>query len=391
MNASPENLLIRGRLPKGGAPVDVAVVNGRVTGVAPAGTGPADFGHDDALLTPTLFDIQVNGAGGFSLQGGEVTVDDVLAITRLLAHWGVACWVPTLITGPLDAMEHGCRVLAEAMQHPEVAGAVPGIHLEGPWISPDDGPRGAHPRDHVRPPAVADFERLQRAAGGGILYVTLSPSWPGAPEFIRMLSWNAVTIALGHHDATAAEIHAAALAGARLCTHLGNGLKPQLHRHENPLWPQLADDRLAAALIADGHHVPPDFLQTVVRVKGPKQTVLVSDAVEITGCASGPYRMFGADVDLRPDRRICLRGTELLAGSGSMLLEGVFHAAAHTTLTLAQAFACASQVPARLLGVRRAFTPPRPKRLADFLVVDTAGDMPRVLTAFIDGRQVLTG
>lgn len=390
MPSAAKNYVVRGRLPQGGAPVDVVVFDGRVQSVAPAGVGPVDFGSAESWLTPTLFDIQVNGAGGVTLQGEQVTVDDVVALTRYLAQRGVSCWVPTLITGPLDAMEHGCRVLAEAMQHPEVAGAVPGIHLEGPWISPDDGPRGAHPAAHVRPPAAADFDRLNRAAGGGLLYVTLSPSWPGAPEFIQMLSWNAITISLGHHDATAEEIHAAALAGARLCTHLGNGLKPTINRHFNPLWPQLADDRLAAALIADMHHVPPDFLQTVVRVKGPRNTLLVSDAVEITGCAPGPYTLFGADVDLREDRRICLRGTELLAGSGSMLLEGVFNLAAHTELSLAQAFACASQVPARLLGVRRGYAPPRVRRLADFLVVDVTDGTPRVQAAFIDGRKVDT-
>lgn len=371
-----------------GPAVDIDVREGRIARVAPAGRGAVDVGGAEFLLGPTLCDIQVNGAAGIDLQADALRVDDVVALNRRLRAWGVACWIPTLITGPLDAMAHGCRTLRAAMAHPEIGGAIPGIHLEGPWISPEDGPRGAHPRAHVLPPRLRDFDRLWRAADGAIRYVTLAPELPGMPTFIRQLTARGVVVALGHHEANAAQVSAAADAGARLCTHLGNGLRPLIHRHHNPLWPQLADDRLAAALIADLHHLPPEVLRAFIRVKGARNTILVSDAVALTGCRPGPYTLFGAPVRLRPDGRICLEGTELLAGSGQMLLEGVVNAARHGGLSLPQAFAAASRNPARLLGIRRRFPAPRVGARADFVLADGRAARVRPAVVYTNGEEI---
>jgi N-acetylglucosamine-6-phosphate deacetylase len=274
----------------------------------------------------------------------------------------------------MDVIEHGCRVIAEAMQEPEVAGVVPGIHLEGPYISPLDGPRGAHPREHVRNPDLREFNMLYKAARRKIVYITMAPELDGAPRFIKGVTARGVKVALGHHNGNAEQIAEAVDAGARLSTHLGNGLASTIHRHLNPLWPQLADDRLTAALIADLQHLPAATLKTFVRAKRPENTILTSDCVHIAGLAPGRYKLGSLDVELLPSGRICLSGTDLLAGSSLMLLQGVVNAYEATDLSLEQAFASASTIPAQHLGIKRRFSLPKVGAKADLVLFDIEKD-----------------
>ncbi|NIA14270.1 MAG: amidohydrolase family protein [Nitrospiraceae bacterium] len=377
---------IRGTLLGDTKPSDVIVRGGVVAAVTPAGRGRVDAGSRDTIIGPTLFDIQVNGVRGIDLQTDHVTPEDVRAITGMLAGTGVSQWVPTLVTGGAKTMEQACRVIAEALQDRTVARAVPGVHVEGPYISPMDGPRGAHPLKHVRPPSVREFDRLNKAADGKILYVTLAPEQKGAVAFIKAMVRRGVTVSLGHHNADARTIETAIDAGARLSTHLGNGLASMIHRHENPLWPQLADDRLTAAFIADLQHLPSAVLKSFVRAKGAERVVLTSDCVHIAGLKPGAYEMAGQPVELLPTGRICLSGTDLLAGSSLMLLQGVVNAARVTDLTLEQAFASASTIPAKLFGVRRRFALPRAGTKADFVAFDVVEDTARVRAVFVNGQ-----
>ena len=377
---------IRGTLLGDRKPSDVIVRDGVVAAVKPSGHGRVDAGTRATIIGPTLFDIQVNGIRGIDLQTDHVTPEDVRAITDMLAATGVSQWVPTLMTGGGKTMEQACRVIAEALQDRTVARAVPGVHVEGPYISPADGPRGAHPLKHVRAPSVREFDRFSKAAGGKILYVTLAPEQFGAARFIKAMVRRSVTVSLGHHNADARTIEAAVNAGARLSTHLGNGLASMIHRHQNPLWPQLADDRLAATFIADLNHLPPAALKLFVRAKGPERVVLTSDCVHIAGLKPGAYEMAGQPVELLPTGRICLSGTDMLAGSSLMLLQGVVNAARVTDLTLGQAFASASTIPAKLLGVRRRFALPRAGAKADFVAFDVVKDQACVRAAFVNGQ-----
>jgi N-acetylglucosamine-6-phosphate deacetylase len=391
MALSKDTLLLRGMIPGDNDASDLRIEGGVVMRLSRAGKDAADFGSEQAILAPALFDMQVNGAGGHDLQGTALRVETVQAITDYLAAWGVARWVPTLVTGPIDEMEHGCRVIAEALRDRRLAKAIPGIHLEGPWISPEDGPRGAHPRKHVRPPNRREFHRLYRAAEGKISYVTLAPEWPGAPAFIRMLVSGGITVALGHHQADARQIAAAADAGARCCTHLGNGASAQMHRHHNPLWPQLAEDRFYASLIADLHHLPEPVLKSFVRAKGPDRVILVSDCVNLAGLRPGKYRFAGAEVEMKRNGKICLSGTDLLAGSSLMLLQGVVNAWRHAGLSLAQAFAAATVNPAALLGLRGFPVRPQVGRQANLIVFmpNLVGQLAQknIEAVFIDGAR----
>lgn len=384
-----ESYTIRGRLSPAAAPCDIEIVGGRVARVGRAGKAVADFGSITAIIGPALFDTQVNGAAGYSLQGDRVSPENLARVAEHLASWGVSHWVPTIVTAALEEMEHACRVIAKALENPRLRRAVPGIHLEGPCISPEDGPRGAHPQAHVRPPSMREFDRLYRAAEGRILYTTVAPELPGATAYIRALIRRGVIVSLGHHQGSAKDIAKAVDAGARLSTHLGNGSAPRMHRFENPLWPQLADDRLHASLIADLHHLPPDMLKTLVRAKGRERIILVSDCTRIAGLKAGKYIEFGAEVELKRSGKLCLSGTDLLAGSASMLLEGVVNTWQATDMSLEEAFAAAATVPARFFGVKLPPPTPKPGRKANLVVFHADTSRPRahvrVDAAFING------
>ena len=368
------SLLIRGRFPGAENAVDVDIRDGRIHAVLRAGPHTPDLGDAESPLVPGLVDIQVNGAWGLDMQSEALSPETVGALNIRLNACGVLRWMPTLVTDSAEALEYKCRVLGGALEDPDLARHIPGIHLEGPHISPEDGPRGAHPVAHVRPPDLNLFNRLQRAAHGRIRYVTLAPELPGAVKFIRALTARGVVVALGHHAADARHIRAAADAGARLCTHLGNGMASRIHRHQNPLWPQLADDRLYASVIADLEHVPPEMLQVMVRAKGARRIILVSDSVMLTGMKPGRYVMFGAGVKMKRSGRICLAGTDLLAGSSLILPEAVGNMARVTEMTLAGACNAASRQPARLMGVTLPPWPPRPGRPAEFVLYPPCAD-----------------
>jgi N-acetylglucosamine-6-phosphate deacetylase len=228
------------------------------------------------------------------------------------------------------------------------------IHLEGPFISPEDGPRGAHPAGHVQRASLAVFDQLNAAAGQRIGIVTLAPEVPGAMDLIAELSARGIVVALGHTGATRSQVREAALMGATLSTHLGNGAHAELPRHDNYLWEQLAADELWASFIPDGHHLPGSVLKAMIRAKGLTRSILVSDAIFAAGMEPGRYAFAGQEIDLLESGRVNLAGTPYLAGSGLSLPDGVARCHGLTGLPLVDCWAMASENPLRLLGFRRA-------------------------------------
>jgi N-acetylglucosamine-6-phosphate deacetylase len=197
---------------------------------------------------------------------------------------------------------------------------------------------------------MAEFDRWQRASGGLVKLVTLSPHFEEAPNYIAKLHAQGVLVSIGHTHASPEQIHAAVDAGATLSTHLGNGIADPLPRHPNLLWAQLAEDRLTAMFIADGHHLPNDTLKVMLRAKGLDRAILVSDVVALGGMAPGLYETpVGGLVELTTDGRLSLPGTRLLAGSVVPLKDAVAHLAT-TDLSLSESLRLATQNPARFLG-----------------------------------------
>lgn len=308
----------------------------------------------DSWLAPGLIDLQVNGYGGFDLNEERIDPDVVISLTRRLLAAGTTTFLPTLITAPEDRIVAALQAIARARQaDPLVAHAIPFVHLEGPHISPEDGPRGAHPREHVRPPDLAEFDRWQQASQNLVGMMTLSPHWVNAPEYIAGLVRRGIHVSLGHTDALPEQVHAAVDEGATLSTHLGNGVKLTLPRHPNLLWAQLANDRLSATFIADGHHLPADTLRVMLRAKGVKRSILVSDSVALAGMPPGTYTSpIGGTVELQADGRLCMAGSKFLAGAASSLFDDVSWVVKSSVCSPQDAFAMATANPGRFVGGR---------------------------------------
>jgi N-acetylglucosamine-6-phosphate deacetylase len=361
-----------------GRTVEVAEGGGRVA-VRPASTG---HGPTNTWIGRGWFDVQVNGFAGHDVNAGGLDVPGFEGMTRALHAKGVARYLPTVITASPEHLRACLSAVPTATASSEtVARAVAGVHLEGPFLSPVDGARGAHPVAHVRPADRALFDDLQSAAGGAIRLVTLAPEVPGAIDLVAYLVAHGVEVALGHTMADGAAVREAVAAGARLSTHLGNGAPALLPRHPNVIWEQLADDRLMASAIFDGHHLPESVMRVWVRVKGPDRLVLTSDAVALAGMPPGTYEAaVGGRVHLAPSGRLTVAGTPYLAGSASSLLDGVRTAIAATDATLRDAFTMAARTPRALLG--------RDDPDDWTLVRDDGPDGLEVIAVIVDGRVV---
>jgi N-acetylglucosamine-6-phosphate deacetylase len=297
------------------------------------------------LELPGLFDLQVNGFAGVDFNAPDLAADRVAEALDRMRATGVTRCLPTLITSSCAEFAASARVIARM---PDAA--IAGIHMEGPYLSPDDGPRGAHLREHVIAASVDDFKRRQDAAGGRIALVTLAPEVPGVLPLIEHLVASGVRVAIGHTDATPRQLELARAAGASLATHLGNGCAQMLPRHPNVIWELLAADALFASFIVDGHHLPPSTVKAMMRAKGESRTILVTDATAAAGCAPGTYTMGGVRCELAEDGRVASPGSAYLAGSSLTLDRAIANTARFTGWPLETVVPMASTIPASYLG-----------------------------------------
>jgi N-acetylglucosamine-6-phosphate deacetylase len=297
------------------------------------------------LELPGFFDLQVNGFGGVDFNAPDLTSDLVAEALARMRATGVTRCLPTLVTSSLAEFSASARVIVRTSDP-----AIAGIHMEGPYISPEDGARGAHRRECVRAASRDDFRRRQDAADGRIVLVTLAPEVDGALPLIGSLTADGIRVAIGHTAASPQQIQNAISAGATLSTHLGNGCAAVLPRHPNVIWEQLAADALFASVIVDGHHLPPATVKSIVRAKGLTRTILVTDAIAAAGCDPGTYMIGGVRTELAADGRVSLAGTPYLAGSSLTLDRAVANTARFTGRPLEDIAPMASTIPAHFIG-----------------------------------------
>lgn len=304
---------------------------------------------------PGLVDLQVNGFRGHDVNADDITPDTLVALTQELWREGVTSYLPTVITASEDKILHALDAIATARRSDAlIAHSIVGIHVEGPYLSPEDGPRGAHDTAHLRDPSIAELDRWQAAAQGLVRIVTLAPERVGALSYIAEAADRGVLTSIGHCTPTAETVRAAATAGATLSTHLGNGTHSLLPRHPNHLWAQLAADDLTAMFIADGHHLPTDALTAMIRAKGTERAILTSDSAALAGAAPGTYLTpVGGHVVVEDSGRLSLHGTALLAGSGHSLRACLEWALQHLPFDTDELIRMASHNPRRLLAHRR--------------------------------------
>jgi N-acetylglucosamine-6-phosphate deacetylase len=327
------------------------------------------------FLAPGFIDLQVNGFAGVDYNDPASTTEQIAHSIRAQFTTGVTKIFPTIITGSNERMAGAIgnvtRVLRELERnHQPEAHAIAGFHVEGPHLSPEDGPRGAHPLEHIRPPDLDEFQRWQEAADGLVKLVTVSAEWPGAPEYIAGIVKTGVVASIGHTKATTDQIQAAVDAGARMSTHLGNAAHAVLPKTQNYIWDQLAISQLAPSFVVDGIHIPPHFIHAAMRAKGLEHCVLVTDAVAPAMCQPGIFQLGQVEVELKTDGSVRMVNSDRLAGSALRLDHAIGNTVRFARITLREAVMMATQNPARIgriAGRQRGLVPGEKADVVSFL------------------------
>ena len=348
-------------------------------------TAEAETG--DLCVAPGFVDIQVNGFAGVDFNNPSASVQEIGRALDAMFATGVTRCLPTVITGPPNAMLASLRNLRRAQLELPLGRAIAGFHVEGPHIGAEDGPRGAHPTASVRPPDFDEFQQWRDATEGNIRLVTLSPHWPDAVDYISAVVKAGVVIGIGHTGATAEQIAAAVDAGAKLSTHLGNAAHKMVPKFPNCLWDQLAEDRLDASFIVDGLHLDAAFLRVAVRAKSIERTILVTDAAAPAGAAVGKYRLGELDVELTDADRVVLAGTQKLAGSALRMNRAIANLVRIGGVSLRDAVQTATTNPATLIGLDGRMRGLSAGERGDIVMFRDAPGLP-IEAVYLDGIRV---
>jgi len=372
-----------------GQVVTVTIDDGIIVSITHA-DGPDS--QDIPWVSPGFVDLQINGYGGQEFNDLALDTERVAQVSLANDADGVTSYLPTLTTQSFKMLCHGMQAIAAACEEDSrVAQRVIGIHLEGPYLSDQDGPRGAHPKEHCRAPDWDEFQRFQAAAQGNIRLFTISPEFENSAQVIGKVVDSGVVVAIGHTSANSKQIQAAVDAGASMSTHLGNGAHGQIRRHPNYIWDQLAEDRLIASLIVDGHHLPPSVVKAFIRCKTVERCVLVSDITGMAGMPPGLHENASlGKVEVLEDGRLVVPGQrQILAGASLPIGVGIANVMRFADLDLATAIGMATTGPAEILGL----TPVElaAGATADLVLFDLPQDEPLQVVATISAGELVHG
>lgn len=335
-----------------GKPVQVKIKDGKIDQIKEI--KKLSDKNSDLIIAPGFFDNQINGFAGvsFSFGGGDLSSEGVAKATRELWKKGVTTYLPTLTTNSQEVLKKNFTILSKAVDDKKLLGSIPGFHLEGPYINPEDGFRGAHPKRFVQSPDWIKFMELYKASGENIMQVTVAPEMEGVQEFIKKCTDLGITIAVGHHNSNTDQLNQAVDNGARISTHLGNGCANMINRHRNPLWGQLANDDLMISIICDGFHLLPEEIQVFYKAKGVDNVVLTSDVTHYAALEPGEYTTkTGEVIELTEEGMLRYPAQNVLYGSASAITKGVGHVMKVTGCSLGEAVQMASTNPAKLYGL----------------------------------------
>ena len=368
---------------KDGKPVSLELINGNISDIS----RPNELIENSSwYLAPGLIDIQINGYMGVDFSGPDLTVEEIKNATKALWRVGVTSYFPTIITSDFSRMKKNFTILSKAKEDPEIGSSLAGFHLEGPYISPVDGFRGAHLEKYTRKPNWQEFLILQKAAKNNIRLITVAPELDGAIQFIKKLVDSGVIVSLGHHNGSVSQIKDAVTAGARMATHLGNGCANMINRHNNPIWPQLSNDLITPSIIADGFHLNREEIRTFYKTKGADNTILVSDALDLAGLPPGEY--------IRGERKLLLTPNVVkfpdinaLAGAASPISKCLEVVMDFTNCSLEDAIKMASLNPAKMFSLNDRGLIKKGKR-GDIVLFTMKGDKIQIKKTFVAGKEV---
>jgi len=330
-----------------GAPIRIIVEDGRIEKIERV----EDSGNLP-YVSPGFLDMQVNGFLGIDYSLENLESGQVRTLVSHLGKSGTTHHVPTFVTMPHSRLLRNLRITCRAIHDSQIVrDSIVGFHIEGPFISPEDGPRGAHDKKFVREAEFRLFEEWQEAAEGLIKLITVARETKGALDFIKAVAATGVKVAIGHTGASPEQIREAIQAGATISTHLGNGSYTQIPRLRNYIWEQLAADELRAGIICDGYHLPGSVVKVFARAKGLERLILVSDVALLGGYSPGIYKWGDLDVEVFKDGHLGLPGTTVLAGAAHLLDWDIARFMEFTGCTLLQAISMCTRQPAQYLGM----------------------------------------
>ncbi|MBK6282688.1 MAG: N-acetylglucosamine-6-phosphate deacetylase [Draconibacterium sp.] len=371
-----------------GKPVQIKIENGKITEIKSIQKLKDE--NSKIYIAPGFFDNQVNGFAGVSFAFGEsdLTKEGIEKATAELWKKGVTTYLPTLTTNSQEVLVRNFAILANSVSDEKLRGSIPGFHLEGPYINPEDGYRGAHPKQFVRLPNWNEFMEMYKAANGKILQVTIAPELEGAQDFIKKCSEKGIVVAVGHHNASKEQLDLAVKNGAKTSTHLGNGCANMINRHVNPLWPQLANDDLMISIICDGFHLLPEEIKVFYKTKGVDKTIITSDVTSYAALEPGQYKTeTGETIELTKEGKLYYPAQNVLYGSASPITKGVGHVMEVTGCSLKDAIQMSSTNPAKLYKLDDRGVLEVGKR-ADFVLFTLDDFVVNVQQTFVAGEKV---
>lgn len=329
-----------------GQPVLVSWDNDRITRIEPAPSNPPR----DTWIAPPLLDLQINGYAGVDFQQDDLTAEQLLTAVRALRRDGCTRFLVTLITDEWPRLLARLRHLSQVRaSQPELAEAILGWHIEGPFLSPEPGFCGAHDPAVMLDPLPAHIDALREIAGSEVLLLTVAPERAGAREAILHARHRGVFVHFGHTNASREQLRAAA-GEVSAFTHLGNACPQQLDRHDNILWRVLDLPELWCSVIADGIHVSPPLFRLIHQVKGD-QVFYTTDAMSAAGAPPGRYALGKLEVEVGADGVVRQPGRTNFAGSSCTPLQAVRRAADMMDEPWQKAWKRLSDRPARVIGV----------------------------------------
>ena len=301
-------------------------------------------------ISPGFFDLQVNGYKGSDYSLEDFSEEHLRNIIANLAASGITQHIPTIVSSSQERILQNLEVISKAINSSsDIKDSIPGIHIEGPFISPEEGPRGCHDPSFIREPDFEEFKKWQEAAEGRIVMVTIAPEREGALDFIRRVVGTGVKVAIGHTGAKPEIIRKAIEAGAGFSTHLGNGSYLILPKLNNYIWEQLAADELFAGIICDGFHLSSSVVKVFARAKGLDRLILVSDVTLLGGLKPDVYKWGNIEVEVFKDGHLSLPGTDILAGAGHLLDWDIAHFIRFTGNDLAKTIPLCTTNPAKVI------------------------------------------
>lgn len=314
------------------------------------------------IAIPGLVDLHFHGCMGHDLCEG--TAEALQAVADYEASVGVLAICPATMTCPVPQLQ---KIVAAAAAHKNGTGAdLVGLHLEGPFLSPEKA--GAQDPQHTRLPDAELFRSLQRQAGGLIRICDIAPELPGAEVFIRDLAGE-VKLSLAHTYTDYETAARAFAAGADHMTHLFNAMPGVHHRSPGPI-PAAVEAGAEAELICDGVHLHAAMVRLAFRLFGAERVIIVSDSTMATGLTDGEYELGGQAVTVRGRRVWLTSAPDTIAGSCTNLFDCMRRAVLEMDIALGSAVRAAALNPARSLGIDADYGSLQPGRYASFILLD---------------------